>query len=580
MLKKGVSEIVSYVLLILIAIAISVLVFIFLNAFIPKAKPECKEGIELAIRGVACNSDTKELYLNLENRGLFTIDNVFIRIGESGKKYKALIADPNDLEKNMWPIALAPQKLTGPTKYSLPQEYGAASSSYIVEVQPVHITEDKKSFALCPTISQTVLCASGSKIVCPEPGGCKEPPPFTKPKPPELPKASPSPTPSPAAVCGNGIPEGTEECDNRDNNGKVCQASYDTSCSYCSSSCKFVNVLGPRCGDSIKNGNVDNGIFLRGDANSDGSVDISDPIYTLGNINKWKGDYTYRCPDAADSNDNGGMDINDVIFTLKWLFSEGSIPRAPGPFIPGTDPTADKLTCDGIIREQCDKSDGLTEGKVCNAKCKLVNAGAASPSPSPAAVCGNGIPEGTEECDNRDNNGKVCQAPYDTSCSYCSSSCKFVNAPGPRCGDRKINGNVNNNNFLRGDANSDGAVDISDPIYTLGNLNRWEAPHNYELKCPDAADSDNDEDVDINDVTYTLKWLFDDKEATSLPAPGPFTPGPDSSKPSISDKIGCGAAIVREECELNDGINEPAGYTCSSLCKLAEASAGSPSPTP
>ncbi len=83
-------------------------------------------------------------------------------------------------------------------------------------------------------------------------------------------------------------------------------------------------------------------LFIRGDVNMDGLVDIADVIFHL--------DYTFlsgplpACMDAGDANDDGVSDISDAIFLLYWFFLDG-----PGPWIPfpnpGEDFTADNLDC-------------------------------------------------------------------------------------------------------------------------------------------------------------------------------------------------------------------------------------------
>jgi len=56
----------------------------------------------------------------------------------------------------------------------------------------------------------------------------------------------------------------------------------------------------------------------------------------------------------------------------------------------------------------------------------------------------------------------------------------------------------------RGDANGDGAFDISDAIFTLGCLFvGTECP-----ECPDAADANDDAQVNIADPVYLLNWRF------------------------------------------------------------------------
>jgi len=57
--------------------------------------------------------------------------------------------------------------------------------------------------------------------------------------------------------------------------------------------------------------------------------------------------------------------------------------------------------------------------------------------------------------------------------------------------------------FLRGDANSDGAFDIADVVKTLGFLFQGEA-----VPCLVALDSNDDETVDIADGVYSLQALF------------------------------------------------------------------------
>jgi hypothetical protein len=88
--------------------------------------------------------------------------------------------------------------------------------------------------------------------------------------------------------------------------------------------------------------------FLRGDANRDGGVDISDPIFTLQSM--FLGEGSFSCEDAADANDDGVLDLADPIFTLMCLFVPGnSLP--PPKDTPGQDETPDSLTCGALVEE-------------------------------------------------------------------------------------------------------------------------------------------------------------------------------------------------------------------------------------
>jgi len=83
--------------------------------------------------------------------------------------------------------------------------------------------------------------------------------------------------------------------------------------------------------------------FLRGDANSDGSVDLSDAVtilfYLFGGLGQT------ACADALDADDSGSLDLTDAIRILTFIFLEGKALPAPSPAECGLDPTDDALTC-------------------------------------------------------------------------------------------------------------------------------------------------------------------------------------------------------------------------------------------
>ena len=81
--------------------------------------------------------------------------------------------------------------------------------------------------------------------------------------------------------------------------------------------------------------------FVRGDANWDQVLDISDGLHTLFHLFLGR---EVNCADAADFNDDGELGLADAIGMLDFLFRSGSAPRAPYPAL-GLDPTADGLEC-------------------------------------------------------------------------------------------------------------------------------------------------------------------------------------------------------------------------------------------
>ncbi len=86
--------------------------------------------------------------------------------------------------------------------------------------------------------------------------------------------------------------------------------------------------------------------FVRGDVdggpgNPSGSVDIADAVRVLFHLFAHA---PIACQRAADANDDGAISIADAIYILGFLFAHQPPPPAPFP-LPGTNPTADGLTC-------------------------------------------------------------------------------------------------------------------------------------------------------------------------------------------------------------------------------------------
>jgi hypothetical protein len=89
--------------------------------------------------------------------------------------------------------------------------------------------------------------------------------------------------------------------------------------------------------------------------------------------------------------------------------------------------------------------------------------------------------------------------------------------------------------FHRGDPNASGAADITDAIFLLAYIfERGSAP-----TCLEAADAQNDGQIDVSDPLAILFHLF---AGRALPPPGPpGSPcGPDPDAPGSSRDLGCG----------------------------------------
>lgn len=93
--------------------------------------------------------------------------------------------------------------------------------------------------------------------------------------------------------------------------------------------CAVVGAMGVSAGRA-RAGINDDFILKRGDANSDGTVDVSDSAY----ITNWlfSGGSAPPCANQADVNNDGAVNVSDPIYLNNYLFQGGSAPPAPGPF--------------------------------------------------------------------------------------------------------------------------------------------------------------------------------------------------------------------------------------------------------
>ena len=83
-------------------------------------------------------------------------------------------------------------------------------------------------------------------------------------------------------------------------------------------------------------------LFLRGDPDRDLRLDEKDALAVLAHLFAGK---PLSCLDAADVDDDGKVSITDAVYLLNFLYLDGPAPPEPSPPLPGSDPTADRLTC-------------------------------------------------------------------------------------------------------------------------------------------------------------------------------------------------------------------------------------------
>ena len=86
-------------------------------------------------------------------------------------------------------------------------------------------------------------------------------------------------------------------------------------------------------------------IFLRGDSNHDGDVNIADPIFVLNWL--FGGGPGLACLATANVNGDDAVDVSDPTYLLNHLFGGGPAPAEPFPAC-GTSafPEDEELGCD------------------------------------------------------------------------------------------------------------------------------------------------------------------------------------------------------------------------------------------
>ena len=157
--KRGVSVMVAYVLLIVIAIGISAGVYSFLKVYVPKDQAQCPEDVRLITQNFSCDSgQTNPLTISFANKGLFSVDAVYVRIARSERKIRQLINDPKDLK----PTEVDKFFIDLPPGQSLTESYKATPvegpGNYTLEIQPAVYDGDILAICENAVVTQNIVC--------------------------------------------------------------------------------------------------------------------------------------------------------------------------------------------------------------------------------------------------------------------------------------------------------------------------------------------------------------------------------------------------------------------------------------
>jgi FlaG/FlaF family flagellin (archaellin) len=92
--KKGLSEVIGYILLISISIVMSVLVYQYLKTYVPKEAPTCDEGTSIFIKEIVYDcTNSKQLNITFKNNGRFSISGYYIHVSDNPDKEQLAVID-------------------------------------------------------------------------------------------------------------------------------------------------------------------------------------------------------------------------------------------------------------------------------------------------------------------------------------------------------------------------------------------------------------------------------------------------------------------------------------------------------
>ena len=177
--NKGISEMLSYVLIVIIVVGLFILVYAYLTLYSPKERYECTEDISLVLKDAGCSvlqanpacgitTTTVDFTSVLENKGNHKVSGAYLRLGAPENEVKELI-NTNKLFFNHVDASgrtetglLPSSSTTFTTRYEDPQSISAGILD--LEIQPfVGVPEQ---IAICgnSVVTQRVVCSDGNVL--------------------------------------------------------------------------------------------------------------------------------------------------------------------------------------------------------------------------------------------------------------------------------------------------------------------------------------------------------------------------------------------------------------------------------
>jgi len=166
--KKGLSEMISYVLLVAIAIGISTGVFVWLKSY-TNVTPvvDCEEGTSVLLESYTCQCEYELclMSLDIKNNGRFNVSGIILTISTDAKREPTdYLMQRKDSERRLKPgityfdYPLSPGSKSTVEFFNVNQKDEALSSIPLIKIQPIITLNKNRVVCQNSIIKQPIDC--------------------------------------------------------------------------------------------------------------------------------------------------------------------------------------------------------------------------------------------------------------------------------------------------------------------------------------------------------------------------------------------------------------------------------------
>jgi len=159
--KKGISNIIGYVILISITISLSILVYNWLSFYVQEdTTPKCPDGISISIEDYSCSPSM--ISIKLKNRGRFSIDGYIMKVHDDINAELGMYEVSTTLfsNENLIDEKFKPENIFYKTEDLSKLDLSKLDLSQVtlLEIQPIYFSSQNKIIYCPEVITKKVTC--------------------------------------------------------------------------------------------------------------------------------------------------------------------------------------------------------------------------------------------------------------------------------------------------------------------------------------------------------------------------------------------------------------------------------------